>query len=124
MQSLTSEPLFLSYTDWHAGGALEDHKDAIESRETADVAITETGAVVTVPTPDILEQSERFAEKEAILEGDLDTSLAQVLSMMTVISYLCQPQQAGQMFDLETVPCKHALQNRHLSSHSAMVDYH
>ena len=63
-----------------AGQALEEHKDALDSRETADVAVTESGVVVTVPTPDILEQSERFAEKEAIAEGgeDLDASLAKV----------------------------------------------
>ena len=61
-----------------AGQALEDHKDALDSRETADVGITESGAVVTVPTPDILEQSERFAEKEAIIDGDLNASLAKV----------------------------------------------
>ena len=44
------------------------------------MAVTEFGAAVTVPTPDILEQSERFAEKEAIAEGgeDLDASLAKV----------------------------------------------
>ena len=44
------------------------------------MGITESGAVVTVPTPDILEQSERFAEKEAIVNGDLSASLAQVLA--------------------------------------------
>ena len=65
--------------DWFdAGQALEEHKDALESRETADVAVTESGAVVTVPTPDILEQSERFAEKEAIADGDINASLAKV----------------------------------------------
>lgn len=78
-QSLTVEVLFICSSDWHAGQALEDHKDAIQSPETADVGITESGAVVTVPTPDILEQSERFAEKELIADADLDTSLAQVL---------------------------------------------
>ncbi len=39
--------------------------------------------MVTVPTPDILEQSERFAEKAAIAEGgeDLDASLAKVSAL-------------------------------------------
>lgn len=42
------------------------------------MAVTESGAVITVPTPDILEQSERFAEKEAIADGDINASLAKV----------------------------------------------
>ena len=61
-----------------AGQGLDDHKDTIESQETADVGITESGAVVTVPTPGIVEQRERFVESEAIGNADLDTSLAKV----------------------------------------------
>ena len=42
------------------------------------MGITESGAVVTVPTPDIVEQRERFVESEAIGDADLDASLAKV----------------------------------------------
>ena len=42
------------------------------------MGITESGAVVTVPTPDIVEQRERSVESEAIREADLNASLAKV----------------------------------------------
>lgn len=62
-----------------AGQGLDDHKDAIDSQETAGVSITESGGVVTVPTPGIVEQSERSATTAALMEGDLDASLPQVV---------------------------------------------
>ncbi len=42
------------------------------------MGITESGAVVTVPTPDTVEQRERLVESEAMGDADLDTSLAKV----------------------------------------------
>ena len=69
----------LTFICLHAGQGLDDYKDTLDSPETANVGVTETGAVVTVPTPDIVEQSERFAEGEAIADGVIDdASLAKV----------------------------------------------
>ena len=64
----------------HAGQGLEDHRETLESPETPDVSITEAGAVVTLPTPGIVEESERFAEAAAIADGDLQPSVQQVAS--------------------------------------------
>jgi len=69
----------LTFIRLHAGQGLDDYKDTLDSPETANVGVTETGAVVTVPTPDIVEQSERFAEGKAIADGVIDdASLAKV----------------------------------------------
>ena len=64
----------------HSGQGLEDHREALESPETPDVSITEAGAVVTLPTPGIVEESERFAEAAAIADGELQPSVQQVAS--------------------------------------------
>ena len=69
----------------HAGQGLEEHREALESPETPDVSITEAGAVVTLPTPSIVEESERFAEAAAIADGDL-----QPPSIQQVASKSCQ----------------------------------
>ena len=75
----------LTFNHLHAGQGLGDYKDTLDSPETANVGVTETGAVVTVPTPDIVEQSERFAEGEAIADGVLDdASLAKVAPCYTL----------------------------------------
>ena len=74
----------------HAGQGLEDHRETLESTETPDVSVTEAGAVVTLPTPGIVEESERYAEAAAIADGDL-----QPPSVQQVAGYSCQGRAAA-----------------------------
>ena len=79
----------------HAGQGLEEHREALESPETPDVSITEAGAVVTLPTPGIVQESERFAEAAAIADGDL-----QQPSVQQVVSHSCQGNASADVTSL------------------------